>query len=98
MALGVVGRCVPVLVALLPLLLLPPQSALALNAPSIDSVSPSSPASVGSNVCIQASIQWTSDFRALRVRFGNEGWKETGAASFQPCFSTSSYSAGTYTI
>src|SRR3989338_7055308 len=72
--------------------------ALALGNPQIDSVSPGSGAPVGSNVCIRVSINWDDEYRAMRVRFGSEGWQESSETSFERCFGTGHLSPGTYQI
>ncbi len=70
----------------------------ALNTPQIVSVNPPSGSSVGSTVCIRAKIQWDDEFRAMRIRFGNEGWQESAEVEFERCFVTGHLSSGWYTI
>ncbi len=71
----------------------------ALGTPQIVGINPSSPAPVGTNVSIHATVQWDSDFRSMRICFRDENWcQEEGTPDFTKNFDTSGLSAGTYTI
>src|SRR4030042_6754984 len=70
----------------------------ALGTPQIVSVNPPSGSPVGSNVCIRVKINWDDEYRAMRIRFGNEGWQESSEVEFERCFGTGHLSAGGYTI
>src|SRR5690349_17843717 len=70
----------------------------ALGTPQIVSINPSSPAQVGSCVAIRARVDWDSEFRSMRIRFGNEGWQESSEIEFERNFCTNNYSPGWYTI
>lgn len=70
----------------------------ALGTPQIVSISPPSPAPVGTCVTVRARVDGDSDFRSMRIRFGNEGWQESSELEFQRQFCTNNYSPGTYTI
>lgn len=72
--------------------------ASALGTPRITSINPASGSPVGSNVCVRAEVDWDSDFRSMRIRFGNEGWNESAEINFERCFGTSNYSPGWYKI
>jgi hypothetical protein len=93
------GRIVIVLVVgLLAWSALGTSPAYALGTPQIASVSPPSGSPVGSNVCIRAKITWDNEFRAMRIRFGNEGYQESAEIEFERCFGTGHLSPGWYTI
>ena len=93
------GRIVFVLVAaLLAWFALGTGSAYALGTPQIVGVNPPSGSPVGSNVCIRAKITWDSEFRAMRIRFGSEGWQESAEIEFERCFGTGHLSPVWYTI
>jgi len=74
------------------------ESVSALGTPKIVSINPPSGSQVGSNVCIRAKVVWDSDFRSMRIRFGNEGWNESAEIEFERCFGTGHLGAGWYTI
>lgn len=92
------------LIALLSIVLLtlvipyPTAPALALGTPQITSINPPSPSPVGTCVTIRAKVQWDSDFRSMRMRFGNEGWQEEATPEFERTFCTGHLSPGGYTI
>ena len=70
----------------------------ALGTPQIVNSNPSSPAQVGACVTIRARVDWDSEFRSMRIRFGNEGWQESSEIEFERNFCTNNYSPGWYTI
>lgn len=71
----------------------------ALGTPQIVGIDPSSPAPVGTNVSIHATVQWDPDFRSMRICFRDENWcQEDGSPDLIKNFDTSGLSAGTYTI
>lgn len=70
----------------------------ALGTPQIVNINPSSPAQVGACVTIRARVDWDSEFRSMRIRFGNEGWQESSEIEFERNFCTNNYSPGWYTI
>ena len=70
----------------------------ALGTPQIVSINPSSPAQVGACIAIRARVDWDSEYRSMRIRFGNEGWQESSEVEFERNFCTSNYSPGWYTI
>lgn len=74
------------------------QKTHALGTPQIVSINPSSPAQVGTCITIRARVDWDSEYRAMRIRFGNEGWQESSETEFERNFCTSNYSPGWYTI
>jgi len=74
------------------------RTAYALGTPQIVSISPPSPAQVGTCISIRARVDWDSDFRSMRIRFGNDGWQESSEIEFERSFCTSNYSPGWYTI
>ncbi|MFZ5911388.1 MAG: hypothetical protein ACOYYU_15355 [Chloroflexota bacterium] len=74
------------------------RTAYALGTPQIVSIDPPSPAQVGTCISIRARVDWDSDFRSMRIRFGNEGWQESSEIEFERSFCTSNYSPGWYTI
>src|SRR5205823_2105633 len=53
---------------------------------------------VGARVCNKAAIDWNSTFRAMRISLGDTAWQESSETSFERCFDTSGWSAGTYRI
>ena len=75
-----------------------PSTVFALGTPSITSISPGSPSPVGTSVEICAKVVWDSDFRSMRIRFGNEGWQEQSSPEFCRGFGTGHLSPGWYTI
>ncbi len=85
-----------VLVAFIFLYIVPPVQAL--GTPQITKVEPQSPSPVGTCVKIRAKVDWDSEFRAMRIRFGNEGWQEEATSEFERTFCTSDLPPGTYTI
>ncbi len=74
------------------------QKAHALGTPQIVSINPSSPAQAGTSIRIRVRIDWDSEYRAMRIRFGNEGWQESSETEFERAFGTDNYSPGWYTI
>lgn len=74
------------------------QKTHALGTPQIVSINPSSPAQVGTCITIRARVDWDSEFRSMRIRFGNEGWQESSEIEFERNFCTNNYSPGWYTI
>lgn len=74
------------------------QKARALGTPQIVSINPSSPAQAGTSIRIRVRIDWDSEYRAMRIRFGNEGWQESSETEFERAFGTNNYSPGWYTI
>jgi hypothetical protein len=75
-----------------------PNTVLALGTPSITSINPGSPSPVGTSVEICARVNWDSDFRSMRIRFGNEGWQEQSSPEFCRSFGTGHLSPDWYTI
>lgn len=74
------------------------QKAHALGTPQIISINPSSPAQAGTSIRIRVRIDWDSEYRAMRIRFGNSGWQESSETEFERAFGTDNYSPGWYTI
>jgi hypothetical protein len=74
------------------------QQTQALGTPQIIRIDPSSPAQVGACIAIRARVDWDSEFRSMRIRFGNEGWQESSEIEFERNFCTENYSPGWYTI
>lgn len=74
------------------------QKAHALGTPQIISINPSSPAQAGTSIRIRVRIDLDSEYRAMRIRFGNEGWQESSETEFERAFGTDNYSPGWYTI
>lgn len=75
-----------------------PAPVYALGTPQITSVSPSSPSPVGTCISVRARVDWDSEFRSMRMRFGNEGWQEEATPEFERTFCTDHLSPGWYTI
>lgn len=74
------------------------RSVSALGTPQIVSVNPPSGSPVGSTVCIRAEVAGDSDFRSMRIKFGNEGWNESAEINFERCFGTGHLGTGWYKI
>jgi len=70
----------------------------ALGTPQIIVIDPFSPQPVGTCVKVRAKVTWDSDFRSMRIRFGNEGWQESAEIEFERTFCTNGYAPGWYTI
>src|SRR5258706_1155757 len=76
-----------------------PESVSALGTPQIVSINAGSPAAVGTNVSIRATVQWDSDFRSMRICFRDTNWcQEDATPDITKNFDTSGLSAGSYQI
>lgn len=76
----------------------PSRSASALGNPQITVIDPPSPALVGTCVRVRARVDWDSEFRSMRMRFGTDGWQEEATPEFERTFCTGHLTAGLYTI
>jgi hypothetical protein len=74
------------------------QPTQALGTPQIVSINPPSPAQVGTCIAIRVRVDWDSEYRSMRVRFGPSGWEESSETEFQRQFCTNGYNPGWYTI
>ncbi|MBU0777006.1 hypothetical protein KKF82_01835, partial [Patescibacteria group bacterium] len=74
------------------------RTSFALGTPQITKIEPSSPSPVGTCIKVRAKVDWDSEFRSMRMRFGSEGWQESAEIEFERTFCTSAYGPGWYTI
>jgi hypothetical protein len=71
----------------------------ALGTPQIVGISPGSPAPVGMQITVHATVTWDSDFRSMRICFRDTNWcQEDATADIQKTFNTSGLAPGHYEV